>query len=149
MDFCLIYEGPLKSNAGPREKHAIRKLMHTQLADLWEKHPVLSIRKHHVHKASEWFGEYSKHDPSFFAEPDTTELESLARKYGKFGFRFVPLVNTYTDVSPGSVGEETHSIVCRPSRATIDKLLGFPPPKKPSPQPHSSPPTPGGGRRKP
>ena len=34
MEFRLVYEGPLKANATPREKHPIRKALHPQLKDL-------------------------------------------------------------------------------------------------------------------
>ncbi len=43
MRFTLHYRGPLKSNAGAREKHKLRMKFHEQLHDLWERAPL----KHH------------------------------------------------------------------------------------------------------
>ena len=40
MKFTLYYQGPLRPNAGPQEKHQIREVIHPQLVDLWS-HPPL------------------------------------------------------------------------------------------------------------
>jgi len=40
MKFTLHYQGPLKSNGSPQDKHAIREALHTQLRDLWEHRPL-------------------------------------------------------------------------------------------------------------
>ena len=41
MDFRLVYRGPLASDGDARQKHAIRKQFHPQLAELWKTHPLL------------------------------------------------------------------------------------------------------------
>jgi hypothetical protein len=41
MEFRLVYQGRLKANATPRDKHPIRKALHPQLKDLW-RHPPLT-----------------------------------------------------------------------------------------------------------
>lgn len=43
MEFRLTYRGPLASNGRPAEKHAIRRALHPQLADLWQREPLRSI----------------------------------------------------------------------------------------------------------
>lgn len=42
MEFCLHYFGPLKSNAGPIEKHQIRCQLHHQLKSICSSYPFLS-----------------------------------------------------------------------------------------------------------
>src|SRR5262249_37298453 len=42
MPFRLTYRGPLKANAGPQEKHALRQHFHGQLKQLWTRNPLLS-----------------------------------------------------------------------------------------------------------
>lgn len=44
MKFTLYYRGPLKANAGPAEKHAIREVLHAQLRDLWEHTPLSHMK---------------------------------------------------------------------------------------------------------
>ena len=44
MEFYLKYDGPLKSNAGPKDKHDIREDLYPQLKNLWDIEP-LSRRK--------------------------------------------------------------------------------------------------------
>ena len=41
MEFYLIYEGPLKANAGPREKQKIREYFQPQLENLWNTFPLI------------------------------------------------------------------------------------------------------------
>lgn len=43
-EFTLYYRGPLKANAGPTEKHAIRVCLHAQLRDLWEHKPLSGMK---------------------------------------------------------------------------------------------------------
>jgi hypothetical protein len=42
VEFHLLYSGQLHSAGKPSEKHAIRKMLHTQLRHLWSIHPNLS-----------------------------------------------------------------------------------------------------------
>jgi hypothetical protein len=40
MQFTLVYHGPLKSNGGAKEKHAIREEINRQLTKLWDYPPL-------------------------------------------------------------------------------------------------------------
>jgi hypothetical protein len=40
MEFYLKYDGPLKSNAGPKEKHLIREYFYPQMKKLWDIKPL-------------------------------------------------------------------------------------------------------------
>jgi len=40
MEFYLKYDGPLKSNAGPKDKHDIREYFYPQMKRLWEIEPL-------------------------------------------------------------------------------------------------------------
>jgi len=43
MEFTLTYRGPLKANAGPREKQKIRRVIHQQLRTLWGQNPLAML----------------------------------------------------------------------------------------------------------
>ncbi len=45
MEFRLIYQGELKSNARPPEKQVIRRYFHKQLEELWTQVPLIDFRK--------------------------------------------------------------------------------------------------------
>ena len=45
MEFYLKYDGPLKSNAGPKDKHDIRECLYPQIKRLWEIKPLSSLRE--------------------------------------------------------------------------------------------------------
>ena len=40
MEFYLKYDGPLKSSAGPKDKHDIREYLYPQLKNLWDIEPL-------------------------------------------------------------------------------------------------------------
>ena len=40
MEFYLKYDGPLKSNAGPKDKQTIREYLYPQLKNLWNIEPL-------------------------------------------------------------------------------------------------------------
>jgi len=44
MEFRLIHQGPLKSNAGPTDKQALRREFHRQLSVLWEQIPLKGFK---------------------------------------------------------------------------------------------------------
>ena len=44
MEFYLKYDGPLKSNAGPKEKHRIREFFHPQMKKLWDIDPLKNCK---------------------------------------------------------------------------------------------------------
>ena len=83
MEFRLVYEGSLpasgNSSRHPKEKHAIRKVFHTQLAELWEHNKLLQLLKT---RASNKPNEYG-----------STYLQVIARQFERCGYQFVPLVN--------------------------------------------------------
>jgi len=45
MPFRLTYRGPLRANAGPLQKHALRQHFHRQLKQLWTRDPLLSYER--------------------------------------------------------------------------------------------------------
>jgi hypothetical protein len=98
MEFRLVYEGLLKASANNqrrvKDKHAIRKVFHRQLAALWETHSDLRHRRDYVHVEDSYSAERREYDPSFFVEPNTSEAETLTRRFTRYGFRFLPLVNS-------------------------------------------------------
>jgi len=44
MEFYLKYDGPLKSNAGPKDKHDIREYFYPQMKRLWDTEPLRFCR---------------------------------------------------------------------------------------------------------
>ncbi len=81
MEFRLVYEGQLPSSGNssnhPREKHAIRKIFHQQLAELWQKNSLLKLVATRYVTA-----------PKLGTVPNI-----LASKFERCNFRFIPLVN--------------------------------------------------------
>lgn len=45
MEFRLVYDGPLKSNGNPTDKHAIRQKVHVQLRELFERKAMAHLNK--------------------------------------------------------------------------------------------------------
>jgi len=43
MKICLHYRGELKTNGSPKDKHAIRKVFHKQLKQLWSQKPLVDM----------------------------------------------------------------------------------------------------------
>ena len=71
MEFRLIYDGPLKTNAGIRDKHILRKAFHEQLRILWAQPPLIDFI-------------------DYLNAPSTNRNESII--IGVDDYRFVPLV---------------------------------------------------------
>lgn len=90
MEFRLTYEGPLKSNGSPKDKHIIRKHFHKQLQQLWDKAPELrSFKTQEAHYGL-------RAEPSVLEQlrkNKTTEFEFIASQFERYGFRFLPLVS--------------------------------------------------------
>ena len=90
MEFRLTYEGPLRSsNAGRDErpsrkehKHAIRKVFHAQLKQLWEITPFL--------RRGGGTGPVGMVDEGYVSP--ATSIDALAQRHAHYGFSFVPLV---------------------------------------------------------
>jgi len=80
MQFRLIYQGKLPAAGGSsrnKEKHAIRQVLHKQLAQLWKCQPILS---------------------RYLIEDITNKrsgVEMMADKFERCGFRFLPLMHDY------------------------------------------------------
>jgi hypothetical protein len=74
VNFRLIYEGPLPANGTPGDKQAIRRVLHPQLAELWNQPPLLRF----VHNGQLLAN--SVMQPSLLVE--------------RGGFGFVPVVTT-------------------------------------------------------
>jgi len=81
MQFRLVYQGKLPAAGGSgtrnKEKHAIRKVLHKQLAQLWQCQPILS--------------------PYLIADSPNNRsgAEMMADKFERCGFRFLPLFHDY------------------------------------------------------
>jgi len=46
MKFRLFYQGPLKANGTPSDKHLLRRCFHRQLKTLWTQPPLDDVAKH-------------------------------------------------------------------------------------------------------
>jgi len=102
MEFRLVYEGPLKAagSGGTRaaEKHDIRKLLHKQLARLWQAIPHLRQRteEHSVlHAPPSKSGTVTM--AAALAQPSL--LATLGKTFERCGYQFVPLVSNYLKLS--------------------------------------------------
>ena len=81
MQFRLVYRGQLpparwEEDTRRKEKHLIRKELHKQLKGLWQTHALLK----------QWSTPFSENDPRSVAS-------GIADYFGKFGFKWVPLIN--------------------------------------------------------
>jgi hypothetical protein len=96
MEFRLVYEGQLKATSTAQrrvnEKHVIRKYLHGQLAELWERHPYLNEMKYKRWPENQTLMRM-RIEGGWFPDPDTPFMETFARRFSRCGFRFVPLVN--------------------------------------------------------
>ncbi|MGC2609462.1 MAG: hypothetical protein WA320_05235 [Candidatus Sulfotelmatobacter sp.] len=92
MDFHLLYSGPLHSSGSDvqrNEKHAIRKVFHSQLRHLWETHPNLVMM-------AEGNGDFgiTQQESEAMPKPELFQrgVEHIARNWHRNGFQFLPLV---------------------------------------------------------
>ena len=84
MQFTMHYDGPLRSNGSPLEKHKIRQAFHPQLKLHWQHDP--------------WLSKIADTDITVFNEgtAEESEIEAvkyISMRYSRRGYRFVPLVN--------------------------------------------------------
>jgi hypothetical protein len=112
MEFRLIYDGPLKAAGGGKggrrteEKHAIRKVLHKQLARIWEINPNLKVRtKDHTvlfPGAATW-DENQKITSRTMATSHLHQslCKTLGENFNRCGYKFVPLVNNHLKLSCG------------------------------------------------
>jgi len=109
MEFKLIYQGPLKATSGGGkhgtrvpEKHAIRKVIHKQLARLWEVVPDLKMRatEHSILSAPP-----ARRNPTTItmaaAMPHKSLFKTLGDNFDRCGYKFVPLVSKHLQLSCG------------------------------------------------
>lgn len=105
MEFRLVFEGSLKSGQSGgvvAEKHAIRKAIHKQLAQLWQAIPDLKIRsgEHSILSAPP-----AKTNPRTITTAAALPRESLWKTLGdtfdKCGYKFVPLVSRHLGLTCG------------------------------------------------
>jgi hypothetical protein len=107
MEFRLVYEGSLKSGQSTgivEEKHAIRKAIHKQLAQLWEVIPDLKMRsaEHSILSVTPaQRGPIGHTITTAAATPRDSLWEKLGNKFNKCGFKFVPLVGTDLQLTCG------------------------------------------------
>lgn len=103
MSFRLIYEGQLLSSNGAdhlairRNKHGIRKQIHSQLKRLWQTDRRLNLTSQSPIPGKPYYG-----DRPF---PPDEGLNYLAKKYGRGGYGFIPLVGM-------SIGDREPEVVC-------------------------------------
>lgn len=109
VQFRLIYQGRLpaqsQTDCRTKEKHEIRKVLHKQLRQLWDKHPFLSEKKETL--ISDMYP--SGTPPSITGgthcdhtgrnPPRRSVVDLMADNYAKCGYRFVPLVSSYDGVA--------------------------------------------------
>jgi hypothetical protein len=92
VEFRLTYKGSLPAQGagtgGSRidEKHAIRRQIHGQLRELWYSHIVLRRYTPPTPYTKDLYAPDAPADK-------ITQLDIMARKYAKFGYNFLPLVN--------------------------------------------------------
>ena len=107
MEFRLVYEGPLKAAGGGStrspEKHAIRKQLHKQLAQLWQAIPDLKRRtvEHSILSAppSVLNAEGRRTVTTAAAIAQKSLLETLGNKFNISGYKFVPLISSHLKLS--------------------------------------------------
>jgi hypothetical protein len=92
VEFHLLYSGPLHSGGSEnsrKEKHAIRKVVHSQLRQLWSIHP--NLRERAVgHGGIGLTQETEKAMPS--DELFQRGVQEIAANWNRNGFNFLPLV---------------------------------------------------------
>jgi hypothetical protein len=99
MEFRLIYDGPLVIDGDATQKHTIRKYFHKQLAELWQKHPLLNkqvtVPVIRYTTPSNMVSYPGPGVPQVMAS-DRKEAkpwaEHLADRYSRGNYRFVPLI---------------------------------------------------------
>jgi hypothetical protein len=112
VEFRLVYEGELKAAGSGKgsgrasEKHAIRRVLHSQLASLWQMIPHLKDRTEPhsffnapaVRKIASATSR-TVHFPGYVPKPSL--LETLGNQFDRCGYKFVPLVSEHLKLSCG------------------------------------------------
>ena len=87
VNFRLVYQGKLPAEGDsprPKEKHAVRRALHPQLAELWVQHPFLRLQGG-VKVTSRKNPNYGK-----------TTIEVIGANHNSCGYQFVPLLRKLT-----------------------------------------------------
>lgn len=101
MEFRLIYEGILMGSGNKphvANKHAIRKQIHKQLAQLWNTHPTLRNMNNHIRPVKITSGNPGTITASeaiargASGDEGKTFVETMAAQFNRCGYSFVPLV---------------------------------------------------------
>jgi len=107
MEFRLIFDGSLPSNAGTKDKHRIRRCFHPQLRRLWTEHQSLAHKWETIphiplnNPVARNIDHVLRSRGYINNVPGLTEVEMLARDFSRCGYRFVPLVNKRFDLVCG------------------------------------------------
>jgi len=104
MQFRLTYRGPLKAegrNGRTKEKHAIRRAIRPQLAELWNAHPFLRafmqahIRSQRVDVTVSAPTIEELREKMLVTEYDSfTVAQKMAKRFAHEGYNFLPLVGS-------------------------------------------------------
>ena len=99
VEFHLLYSGQLHVDGRPTEKHAIRKVFHSQLRQLWLTNPKLkerTVMRGALARAQEISTNprYATETPVEFTDDDSFKLglQDLGTNWNRNGFNFIPLV---------------------------------------------------------
>ncbi len=87
VNFKLVYQGQLRATSGSetrvREKHAIRKVLHKQLKELWQ------VQEPYAHYLKVVIPAHTQ--PANFAK-DTKVVDIWADQFARCGYRFLPAI---------------------------------------------------------
>src|SRR5258708_9112041 len=95
VEFHLLYSGPLhsaESEVQRKEKHAIRKVFHSQLRHLWETHPNLRDRAMGMAEIGMTQEEYAVFYAQSSGECFQRGVAQIASNWNLNEFNFLPLV---------------------------------------------------------
>ena len=93
MEFHLLYSGRLKASGGLEDKHAIRKQINPQLAQLWNTHPAMQqMRESDFPVLGESFADPTIHSANICEGYASLTLDQFANEFRIGDFRFVPLI---------------------------------------------------------
>src|ERR1022692_1114222 len=84
VEFRLLFEGTLPSRGSASEKHAIRRLFHPQLRQLWGVNP--NLRHLAIHKGND--GTLGLSEEEKFAKG----IAAIGKNWNRAGYNLVPLV---------------------------------------------------------
>jgi hypothetical protein len=94
VEFHLLYSGQLHSHGGRQEKHAIRRVLHGQLRQLWNTHPNLRELAEGYGRAAYIDEIRGMDNPAALSEADARQkgFADISSRWNRNGFDFLPLV---------------------------------------------------------